>query len=182
MRAVINRFWMPAAAFIALTYLVVMLLTGALPRHRHLMEFEAQGVMQLDPERITRVTVSTDGKSMVFIRQTQGWVREGGTKAMTIPLTKALDLAVKFMHTANPVRVFKPGDVAGTELAEFGLDRPSLSITLEDKHGVVLEADFGNNSGDGLLQYMRLEDRDDLYMMSGFVGKEWETVVKGAQR
>jgi hypothetical protein len=181
MRAVINRFWMPAAAVIALAYLVVMLVTGALPRHRHLIKFEAHGVMQLDPERITRVSVTADGTSTVFMRQTHCWVRDGSKEALEDSLTKALNLAVKFMHTANPVRVFKPEDIADTDPAEFGLDRPQLSITLADASGVVLEADFGNNSGDGLLQYMRLKNRNDLFMMSGFVGKEWETVARGAK-
>jgi hypothetical protein len=181
MSALVKRFWMPSAAVIALAYLVVMLITGALPERRHLIKFEAHGVMQLDPERITRVTVTADGTSAVFIRQTQGWVREDSAKAIEASLTKALDLAVKFMHTANPVRVFKPEDFADTGLVEFGLDRPRLSITLENTGGVVLEADFGNSSNDGLLRYMRLRDRGDLYMMSGFVGKEWETVAKGAK-
>jgi hypothetical protein len=85
------------------------------------------------------------------------------------------------MHTANPVRVLKPKDISASGPAEFGLDRPRLSITLADASGVVLEADFGNNSGDGFLQYMRLGDRSDLYMMSDFVGKEWESVAKGAK-
>ena len=30
---------------------------------------------------------------------------------------------------------------------------------------------------DGILQYMRVKDRDELFMMSGFVGKEWTAVV-----
>jgi hypothetical protein len=182
MRTVINRFWMPTAAVIALAYLVVMFLTGALPRHRHLIEFKAHGVMQLEPEHINRVTVTAEGTSAVFIRQTKGWVRESSATAIEAPGTKSLNLAVKFMHTANPVRVLKPEDLAGTNPAEFGLDPPRLSIKLEDTRGAVVEADFGDNSSDGLLQYMRLKDRDVLYMMSSFVGKEWETVAKGTQQ
>jgi ABC-type sugar transport system ATPase subunit len=57
--------------------------------------------------------------------------------------------------------------------------RPRLSVTLEDADGVVLEADFGAENTDGLLQYMRLRDRAGLYLMSGFVGQEWQTVAKG---
>ncbi len=51
------------------------------------------------------------------------------------------------------------------------------TYVLENASGVVLEADFGNRSNDGLLRYMRLRDRGELYMMSGFVGQEWETVA-----
>ena len=179
MIAVVRRLWMPAVAALALTYLVIMLVTGALPERRQLVEFEADGVLRVAPERITRVTVIADGSSTAFVRQTTGWTIEGSATATEAPLAQSLDRAVKFMHTANPVRVLEPEDLADTGPAEFGLDRPRLSITLEDASGVVLAADFGAENTDGLLQYMRLRDRDRLYLMSGFVGKEWETVANG---
>jgi hypothetical protein len=179
MNAVIRRVWMPAVAVLALTYLVAMLMTGALPERRQLVESEADGVLRLAPERITRVTVAADGSSTAFVRQTDGWTREGNGAATESRLAETLERAVKFMHTANPVRVLEPEEVADTGPAEFGLDRPRLSITLEDASGAVLEADFGAHNTDGLLQYMRLRDRAELYLMSGFVGKEWETVVRG---
>ena len=47
---------------------------------------------------------------------------------------------------------------------------------------MVLAADFGGANTDGLLQYMRLRDRNDLYLMSGFVGKEWQAVLAGGHR
>jgi hypothetical protein len=177
MSVVIKRFWMPVAAGCALAYLVVMLLTGALPERRHLVKFEPHGVLQLEPEDITRVTVTEHGTSAVFVRQANGWGRENNTTAIQAPLIKTLDRAVKFMHTANPVRVFKPEDMADTGMALYGLDHPHLSITLENVHGVVLVADFGHRSNDGLLRYMRLRDRGEVYMMSGFVDQEWERVA-----
>ena len=73
-------------------------------------------------------------------------------------LADALERAVKFMHTANPVRVLEPEEVADTGPAEFGLDSPRVSIALEDARGAVLEADFGAPNADGLLQYMRLRE------------------------
>jgi hypothetical protein len=182
MSAVVNRFWMPLAAGIALAYLVVMVVTGALPQRRNLVKLEAHGVLELAPESITRVTVTADGTPAVFVREAKGWVRESTATALEPRLARTLDRAVKFMRAANPVRVFKPEDIADTGPAEFGLDRPRLSIKLENASGVVLEADFGNDSTDGLLRYMRLRDRGDLYLMSGFVGKEWETVAEAARR
>jgi hypothetical protein len=177
MSAVVKRFWMPVAAGGALVYLVIMLLTGALPERRHLVTFEPHGVLQLEPEDITRVTVTEHGTSAVFVRQAHGWSRKNSTAAIQAPLTTTLDQAVKFMHTATPVRVFKPEDMADTDMALYGLERPRLSITLENARGVVLVADFGNRSNDGLLRYMRLRDRGEVYMMSGFVGQAWERVA-----
>ncbi len=178
MRMWVKRFGMLIMAGAALAYLVLMWITGASPEREQYAKFEAHGVLRMAPESITRVTVTADGTSLVFIQKTKGWARENSAKVVAESLSKTLDLAVKYMHTANPVRVLKPKDISGFSPVEFGLDRPRLSITLENASGVVLEADFGKNSGDGFLQYMRLRDGSDLYMMSDFVGKEWEAVAK----
>jgi hypothetical protein len=179
MIAVARRFWMPVSALLALTYLVIMLVAGALPERRHLVRSEANGVLRLAPEGITRVTVVAQGMPAVFVRDANGWVREGSAAPVDAPLAETIDRAVKFMHTANPVRRLEPEAIAQAGLAEFGLERPRFSIVLEDAGGVVLEADFGNDSSDGLLQYMRLRDGGELYLMSGFVGKEWQAVAAG---
>jgi hypothetical protein len=179
MIAVISRFWMAAAALIALTYLVVMLAAGALPERRQLVRSEANGVLSLAPETIIRVTVVAQGLPAVFVRQADSWVREGEASPVDLTLAGTIDRAVKFMHTANPVRTLEHEEIAKTALAEFGLDRPRLAIALEDGGGVVLEAEFGDTGTDGLLQYMRLRGRGEVYLMSGFVGKEWQAVVDG---
>ena len=54
MSALVGRFWMPLAALLALTYLVAMLLSGALPERRQLIHAEANGVLRQAPESITR--------------------------------------------------------------------------------------------------------------------------------
>ena len=107
MSAVVKRFWMPVAASVALAYLVIMLVTGALPERRQLVRSEAHGVLQLAPESITRVTVVGDAAPAVFVRQADGWLREGSGAAVEAELAEIIDRAVKFMHTANPVRALE---------------------------------------------------------------------------
>jgi hypothetical protein len=183
MSAVVGRFWMPGAALVALAYLVAMLVSGALPERRQLIHAEANGVLRQAPESITRATVIADGIPSAFIRQGSGWIKEGSASPVDGQFAETIDRAVKLMHTANPVRMLESKEVAGSRrLADFGLDPPRLSITLEDAGGVVLAADFGAANNDGLLQYMRLIDRGDLYLMSGFVGKEWQAVAAGGRR
>jgi hypothetical protein len=181
MSTLVGRFWMPLAALLALTYLVAMLLSGALPERRQLIHAEANGVLRQTPESILRATVVADGISSAFVRQGSGWVKEGSASQLDAQLTETIERAVKLMHTATPVRMLDAKEVAESRLADFGLDRPRLSIALEDAGGVVLAADFGGANNDGLLQYMRLVDRDDLYLMSGFVGKEWQAVAAGGR-
>jgi Domain of unknown function (DUF4340) len=178
MSAVIRRLWMPAAALVALTYLVVMVVMGALPERRQLVRAEANGVLQMAPESITKVTLAAAGMPRVFLRQSGGWIKEGGAAPVDARLAETIDRAVKFMHTANPVRRIDSAAIAERGLGEFGLDSPRFSIVLEDPEGVVLAADFGGHNNDGLLQYVRLGG-GEVYLMSGFVGKEWQAVAAG---
>jgi hypothetical protein len=182
MSAAVRRLGMPVGAALALAYLSIMLVTGALPERRQLVQAEARGVLRLAPESVTRVTVAADAEPQVFVRQADGWAREGSAAAVDAELALILERAVKFMHTANPVRALEPEEIAHAGPAEFGLDRPRLRITLENAGGVVLEADFGDEGADGLLQYMRVRERDGLYLMSAFVGKEWQAVLDGGHR
>lgn len=175
--------FMPAAAFLSLAYLVVMVINGALPQRTHLIKFEARGVMAQDQETIVRATVTLAGKSKTFVRQAKSWVRLGESKPVDADLAKSINLAVKFMHTAAAVRVLKANEVGPGAAAKFGLSKPSLSIRLDDPHGLVLEAAFGNLSRDGMLHYMRARGRNmrrrgpgTYYLMSRFVLHEWQKI------
>lgn len=178
MTAVRHRVWPFAAAVLALGYLAVMVISGGLPQSRQLIEYEAHGVLELAPETIGRVTLTANGRSAVFVRRADGWARKGEAAPLEDGLARTLDRAVKFMHTSNPVREFKAEEIGETPLADFGLAKPSLSIALEKGGSVVLEAAFGNLNSDGLLQYMMIQSDGIVYMMSSFVGKEWNTVAE----
>jgi hypothetical protein len=178
MSGVWHRWWAPAAAALALGYLTVMVVMGALPQSKQLIVYEAHGVLDMAPETVSRVTLTAKGQSAVFVRQGDGWVRERNAAPLDDALARTLDRAVKFMHTSNPVREFKAEEIGETPLADFGLAEPSLSIALEKGGSVVLEADFGNLNSDGLLQYMMTRGQGTVYMMSSFVGKEWSKVAE----
>jgi len=179
MIAVGRRWWAGIGAVMALGYLLVMAASGGLQHSKMLVEYEANGVLEMAPEAVNRATVTIKGRSAAFTRKDGGWVRDDGAQAVNAPLAKTLDRAVKFMHTSNPVREFKAEEIADTPLADFGLENPQLSVALESGGNLVLAAEFGTFNNDGLLQYMRTGS-GTVYMMSSFVGKEWETAAKAA--
>ena len=163
-------------AVLAVTYLMLMVITGALPEQRQRVAFEARGVLSEPPERVREVVLSTGGEPMRFRRAAGGWTRaEGGV--LPVQAASTLSRAVKFMHTSAPVRVFAPGEVAGASPAEFGLDPPRLSVTLSSATGTLLSAHFGDLNADGFLHYMRVDGRDELFLMSRFVAAEWSAVA-----
>jgi hypothetical protein len=166
------------AGLAAIGYLVVMVVTGALPQSRQRVQFEAKGVMRLAPERITRVELTRGADRAVLIRDGTGWTRDGAGR-LPAPLAEKLALAVQYMHTAAPVRVLEPAELGGTAPREFGLDRPGVSIALHAESGAVLRAQFGGRNPDDMLQYVTIEGRDGVVLMSRFVGQEWLAVADG---
>ncbi len=167
-----------ASALAAIGFLVAMVLTGALPQQRQRVQFVAKGVMQLAPERVARVELVRGADRAVFVRGPgSGWTREGAGM-LAPPLAEKLSLAVQFMHTAGPVRVMEPDEFRGTDLREFGLDRPVLSIALHAESERALHAQFGGPNPNEMLQYMVVDGRGELFLMSRFVGQEWLAVAE----
>lgn len=175
----VNRALPVLAALAAIGYLVAMVVTGALPQSRQRVQFEAKGVMALAPERIVRVDLVRGPDRAVLMRDAGGgWTRQGGGP-LDAPLAGKLMLAVQYMHTAAPVRVLTTTELAGAEARAFGLDRPALAVGLYAASGPVLSARFGGRNPDDMLQYVAIDGRTDVVLMSRFVGEEWRAVADG---
>lgn len=170
------------AAVAALAYLVAMVVTGALPENRQIVNFEAGGLLTQAPETITRVKLDSKDRSYVFERHGSGWVNADGKRALGKDAAKLLDRALTIMHNSKPVRVLNHEDVAGTSAAEFGLETPQMSVTMETADGAVLVVKFGNSNTDGILQYMAASGSDKVYLMSDFVGQGWQQVAASQGR
>lgn len=182
MSGAVNRVIAPAGALLAILYLIAMVASGALPERRNFIEFQANGVLQMDPLGITRVELAAEEGSQVFERSDSGWIMpESGTE-LEKQAALTLDRAVKFMHTAAPARAFPLAELPADAFSEFGLDRPTLSVVLATPSGVALEVDFGDSSADGILQYMHVEGSDVVHMISRFVSAEWLAVGEAAPR
>lgn len=172
-----SRLIWSAAALVAFGYLAVMVITGALPESHQLVKFEAAGVMSLPPEGISRVELARGPDSAVLTRTGDaGWTREG-KGPVAKPLAEKISLAVQFMNTAKPVRALALAEYRATDPKEFGLDKPLLSIALANGAAPVLRARFGGLTPDGYSQYMAVDQRDELFLMSLFVGKQWNDIA-----
>ena len=163
-------------ASLALAYLVVMVVTGALPRQRQLVEFEARGLMREPPEAVLRVEVMRPGQRSVFLREGGHWTRESGIP-MTPDAVRRLSLAVQFLNTSAPLRHLSQKELVGMTPAAFGLDRPVVSATLHGLQGPLIAVSFGAETPEGTAQYLAVDGRDGIYLMSRFVGNEWNAVA-----
>jgi hypothetical protein len=171
-----GQLWLSyALALLAVGFIAAMALTGKLSETRQLARFEARGVLAVPPEQVRQVELRLGAHTATFVRTPRGgWARSGSQEAVSDELSNHLDEAVSFMHTAGPVRVMQRAEYSGMPLQEFGLDQPRCTVVLSDGRRVLLEASFGADNPQDVLQYMWLKNSDTLYLMSRFVGQAWE--------
>ena len=160
-------------AIVAVGFLLVMIRAGRLPEYAHFNAFEAAGLLHEPPEAVTQVTLQHAAQQWLAQRVSAQWVDARGQPLMA-PLAARLDSALRFMHTAAPVRVLAAADIHAHDLVQFGLAPPGLTITLANAHGRLLQFDLGGHNSDGLLRYGRARGAPGIVLVSGFVGQAWD--------
>lgn len=161
----------------ALGYLLLMFNSGSQPTHENLIRAVNDGVLRSAPESIVAIEISTAGGQRRYQRRGAQWHDALNGSQLDAVRTTVLERAITFMHTATPVRVLRPEEIAEVHSDPFGLAHSVLEISLSNAAGLVLLARFGNQENDGILRYMQLVGRAEIYMMSGFVGDAWQQVA-----
>ena len=176
----VRRLVAPAAALLAVSLLTTMVVSGHLREGRQLVRFRPAGVMPEAPSEIDRVELRTATGRWVFVRVSHGWRAAQGGRVLPGSTTSYLDDSIKFMHVSPPIRVMEHAEWASGGLREFGLDPPGYTATLFRGDSPVLGAEFGVPNPQKVLQYMKLQGRDQVYLMSRFIGQEWEQALREA--
>ena len=172
-----GRWWPGLLALLAFGYLVAMVVTGALPRQRQLIEFEARGLMRQTPESVIRVEVTRAGVRSVFLRDgAKGWALDGGGP-IAPEAARRVSMAVQFLNTSAPLRYLAQKELVGMTPAAFGLDRPVVAARVFNAQGPLIAVNFGVENPEGTAQYMSVDGRDGVYLISRFVGSEWTAVA-----
>src|SRR5262249_62290155 len=83
----------------------------------------------------------------------------------------------KFTPVPGPIRVMDRAEGTPVGLREFGLGPPGFTAPLYHRDTPVLGAEFGSPNPQKVLQYMKLQGHDEVYLMARFVGEEWEKAL-----
>ena len=164
-------------ATLAVGFLVAMVMSGRMRDSGQLVRFVPAGVLVDVPTRVNRIELTSNRRTWVFARTAEGWRRDPDQRPVQRPLAVHLDDGIKFLHVSAPVRILQRQEWAEHGLTEFGLDRPALSAVLFGDGRRLLAVDFGSTNPQKVLQYMRIDGRDEIYIMSRFIGEEWERAV-----
>jgi uncharacterized protein DUF4340 len=169
------------AGLAAVGFLLAMSLSGRTRPMQSLVKFEAAGVMDVTPDRIDRVELTAEGRQLTLTRHRSGrWTMAAPAEGTPVDASAQshLEMSLKFMHVAAPVRVLSREEYRGTALGEYGLDPPRYTVSLYAGGRKVLATGFGAKNPQDVLQYVRVEGRDSLYLLPVFVGREWELLAR----
>jgi len=175
-----RRLLAPVAALLAVGLLIAMVVAGHLRENRQFVKFTPAGVMPEPPGEIDRVEMTTSAGRWVFVRAAEGWRAEPADRPAPPSLAAHLDDSIKFLHVSAPLRTMERAEWSPIGLREFGLDPPRYTATLYRRGAAVLGAEFGTPNPQKVLQYMKLGGRDQVYLMSRFIGEEWEQAIREA--
>ena len=164
-------------ALLAVAFLAAMALTGREREGGQFVRFVAAGVLAEPPAHVDRVELTARARLWVFTRTAGGWRTETGAGPAPSSLATHLEDSIKFMHVSAPVRVMERAEWAEHGLREFGLDPPAYRAELFQGKRRLLAAAFGSTNPQQVLQYMRLDGREQVYVMSRFIGQEWEQLL-----
>ncbi|HEU4438909.1 MAG TPA: hypothetical protein VFT36_06645 [Methylomirabilota bacterium] len=159
-----------------------MALSGHLRENRQFVAFKPDGVMLEAPGDIDRVELRSGDRRWTFVRGAEGWQTAPEGRPLPGALATSLEASIKFMHVSAPVRVMERAEWDAVGLREFGLDPPGLTAVLYRGSVAVLGAEFGGPNPQQVLQYMKLQGSERVYLMSRFVGEEWEHALREASR
>jgi hypothetical protein len=158
-------------------FLAVMALSGRGRDSGQLVRFVPAGVLAEVPARVDRIELAAPARRWVFRRTAGEWQMEPGSHPVPRSIATHLEDSIKFLHVSAPVRVMERTEWAAQGLGEFGLDPPAYSASLFQEGRRLLAVAFGSPNPQKVLQYMRIEGRDQIFVMSRFVGQEWEQVL-----
>jgi hypothetical protein len=170
----------PAAALLAVGLLAAMVVSGHLRESKQFVKFVPAGVLPEVPAEIDQIEIRTSAKRWTFVRAPGGWRVAPDGRPVPVSLAAHLEDSIKFMHASAPIRVMERAEWAPVGLREFGLDPPGYTAILYHQGTAVLGAEFGAPNPQKVLQYLKLQGRDQVYLMSRFIGEEWEKALHEA--
>lgn len=168
--------WRPALALLAVAYIVGLSLHGG-RQATGVAWFEAKGFLaERESIDIREVVVSHQGTTRTFRRgEREEWLDAAG-HVLPADAAAKLDFAVKLLRVTAPERHIEPAEMAGTTPADFGLDRPGLSVSVAGPALPRFSFAFGGLNPLGLSRYLRIDGREGLWLLPKHVSDAWSDV------
>ena len=176
------RFAGVAGAIAMIALIGAISLTGRWPSGEIILPApEVRGILAVPADQVALVQVSAGAKDLVFRHRSDGgWLVNGLETEKAV--SDHIDAALRLLNVSSPPRVLKPGDYSAVQAADFGLDPPHLLVFVVANTGKTSSVTFGEPTPAQNAQYVRVIGQPNLYLLSRYVGVEWELAADMAQR
>lgn len=168
-----NRFAWIAAALAATAFLAALALTGG-RGGPGLAPFTPAGLLTIPADQVREIEVTSGDRQWYFVRGESGWRVERGNVAGGFEAR--LEGAVTLLRNSGPERILTDTELASIDVAQFGLDPPRSRVTLRGTGADTFVISFGAANLLGLSRYVRLDGKQEIALLPGFVAEAWEQV------
>lgn len=173
-----RRLAWPLAAAVALVFVVGLALQGERP-NAGLTSFKAAGVLTaFVPDEAYEIEVAAGSETWRFRRESE-WRRVDGPELVTADLAARIDLALRLLRDAAPLRVMTAEEVAQVPVSEYALWPTSLRVRVRALNGTIFAIQFGGRNPLGSARYARVDGSDGVSMLPTYVAEAWEQVIGG---
>jgi hypothetical protein len=171
-----NRFAWAAAALAATAFLAALAFTGG-RGGPGLAPFTPNGLLTIPIEDVLEVEVTTGEGQWHFVRGEGGWRAKRGTA--TAGFETRLEGALTLLRNSGPERILTDAELASVDVAQFGLDPPSLRVIVRGPEAKIFAISFGATNPLGVSRYARLDGKREIALLPGFVAEAWEQLGGG---
>jgi len=120
----------------------------------------SQVVSTLDKEKIVEVSIEREGETLTLYKDNEQW-KVKGQEDVELNQTKAGDPA----HFISEVRARDVIEGESGNLADFGLEKPSMTITVKLENGETKSFRIGDETPDKGGSYMMMNDDKNIYVV-----------------
>ena len=158
-----RRLAWPLAAAVSFAFLVVFAWNGKRP-DAGLVGFQAAGYLkQFPPEDAVEVAIATASGTKRFTRG-ENWPGN-------------LDVALRLLRDAGPMRVMTADEVANQPPSTYGLDDKAMTVAVRSRAGDLFAIRFGARNPLGTGRYVKVKGVAGVPILPAHVGDAWERIA-----
>jgi hypothetical protein len=163
----ISRWASPVAATLAFAVLAGLALHGGRPNL--LAEFKPAGVLAFAPEQAREIEIATGVDRRRFVRDGERW-------NAPVETAERLEVGLRLLRNAGPMRVLSAAEVARVPPSDYALGPDSLHVTVRPATGAAFAIQFGGRNPLGAARYARIDGQAGIALLPAYVAEAWEQV------
>jgi hypothetical protein len=175
--SLIRRAGWPAAAALAFAFLALLALHGERPE-AGLAPFKSAGLLTaFAPEQAREIDITRGGETWFFRREGGSWRAVAAPRAVPVEAAARIETGLRLLRDSGPLRVLAAEEVSPSAATDFALGDGALSISVRAAGAQPFVIRFGAANPLGVARYVRVDGKEGVPLLPGYVAESWEQVI-----